>query len=83
MSDYSQPSLLSLLSALIEVRIDATKLSLLRRPWPRSAQDIGPWLAIWRAMGYMAVGTNAALVIFVSDTLPQLAISRRHMGLRL
>ncbi len=49
------PSGLSLTCAMeAEIRSDALKLCVLRRPVPREAVDIGAWMEILQLMSYMS-----------------------------
>ena len=51
----------------MEIRVDAYKLcEHMRRPEPRSAQDIGTWHTILDIMSQASVITNAAILCFVS-----------------
>ena len=56
---------LAFISDYVESRIDALKLiEGARRPQPDGARDIGTWEDILKFMGYLAVGTNAFIIIF-------------------
>jgi anoctamin-10/anoctamin-7 len=39
----------------------------MRRPWPRGAQDIGTWQAVFDIVIAAAVVTNAALIVFTMN----------------
>jgi len=57
--------LVALLSNILEMRVDGTKLLLLtRRPEPRGAANIGTWFDILQAVSFIAVVTNIAIVSF-------------------
>ncbi|CAM9116030.1 unnamed protein product, partial [Hapterophycus canaliculatus] len=62
--------LLAWISNYVEIRVDARKILYeFRRPFPRGAQDIGTWQAVWTAIAVVAVATNAALILFTSEDL--------------
>ncbi|RLN26609.1 hypothetical protein BBJ28_00017546, partial [Nothophytophthora sp. Chile5] len=60
--------LLALANNLVEVHVDAVKLCFgHRRPFPDPAKSIGVWFYILRAITYISVGTNTALILWTSD----------------
>mmetsp|Transcript_9856 Transcript_9856/g.17332 ORF Transcript_9856/g.17332 Transcript_9856/m.17332 type:complete len:968 (-) Transcript_9856:264-3167(-) len=60
--------LLALLSNVLEVRIDSFKVCMLcRRPDMAGAQDIGTWQSIFEIMGFIAVVSNASVILFTAD----------------
>lgn len=59
--------LMALVNNVIEIRSDAYKLlKAHQRPEPRTAEDIGSWYTIMDIMTYVSIGTNCAVVFFVS-----------------
>lgn len=55
---------------MVEWRIDAFKVfSVSQRPNASNAADIGGWLPILKFLSLLAVVTNAALIVFTTDTL--------------
>jgi hypothetical protein len=63
--------LLAFINNLLEVHIDALKLTRrvggFRRPFPRYADSIGPWTTFVAFTTQVSVLTNCVLVIFVAD----------------
>ncbi|XP_071829205.1 anoctamin-4-like isoform X4 [Apostichopus japonicus] len=69
----------ALLNNLIEIRLDAFKfISQLRRPYAARAQDIGAWYAILLAIGNLSVLTNALVLAFTSEFIPQAVYKHRY-----
>ncbi|XP_054476398.1 anoctamin-5 isoform X1 [Anoplopoma fimbria] len=65
--------LLALINNIIEVRVDAWKLTTqFRRPVAAKAHSIGAWQEILNGMAVLSVVTNAFIVAFTSDMLPRL-----------
>ncbi|XP_031438334.1 anoctamin-6-like [Clupea harengus] len=65
--------LLALVNNLLEIRVDAWKLTTqFRRIVPEKAQDIGAWQPILQGVAILAVATNAAIIAFTSDMIPRL-----------
>ncbi|XP_059834473.1 anoctamin-6 isoform X1 [Hypanus sabinus] len=65
--------LLALVNNIIEVRVDAWKLTTqYRRVLPAKAQDIGAWLPILNGVAIFAAVTNALIIAFTSDMIPRL-----------
>ncbi|XP_030072826.1 anoctamin-6 isoform X1 [Microcaecilia unicolor] len=65
--------LLALVNNLVEIRLDAWKLtSQFRRAVPEKAQDIGAWQPIMQGVAILAVATNAMIIAFTSDMIPRL-----------
>uniref|UniRef100_A0A336M8Y6 Anoctamin n=1 Tax=Culicoides sonorensis TaxID=179676 RepID=A0A336M8Y6_CULSO len=65
--------LLALLNNVLEMRLDAKKYLLhFRRPVPRRVKDIGHWNNILQMICRMSVITNAILIAFSSDFIPQI-----------
>ena len=59
--------LLCLLMGIIEVRVDAYKLTdLTRRPIPNQAHGIGNWMQILRFLSFAGIFTNATIIVFTS-----------------
>ncbi|XP_068459821.1 anoctamin-5 isoform X1 [Clinocottus analis] len=65
--------LLALVNNIIEVRVDAWKLTTqFRRPVAAKAHSIGAWQEILNGMAILSVVTNAFIVAFTSDMIPRL-----------
>ncbi|NWZ40175.1 ANO6 protein, partial [Brachypodius atriceps] len=65
--------LLALLNNMLEIRLDAWKLTTqFRRMVPQKAQDIGAWQPILQGIAILAVVTNAMIIAFTSDMIPRL-----------
>ncbi|KAM6926307.1 anoctamin-5 isoform 3-T3 [Lycodopsis pacificus] len=65
--------LLALINNIIEVRVDAWKLTTqFRRPVAAKAHSIGAWQEILNGMAVLSVVTNAFIVAFTSDMIPRL-----------
>ncbi|XP_040266577.1 anoctamin-6 isoform X1 [Bufo bufo] len=65
--------LLALVNNLLEIRVDAWKLTTqFRRMVPEKAQDIGAWQPIMQGVAILAVVTNAMIIAFTSDMIPRL-----------
>ncbi|KAL3061402.1 hypothetical protein OYC64_009559 [Pagothenia borchgrevinki] len=65
--------LLALINNIIEVRVDAWKLTTqFRRPVAAKAHSIGAWEEILNGMAVLSVVTNAFIVAFTSDMIPRL-----------
>uniref|UniRef100_UPI00398EB6FE anoctamin-6 isoform X1 n=1 Tax=Pristiophorus japonicus TaxID=55135 RepID=UPI00398EB6FE len=65
--------LLALINNIIEVRVDAWKMTTqFRRIQPAKAQDIGAWLPILHGVAVFAAVTNALIIAFTSDMIPRL-----------
>lgn len=65
--------LLALFNNIIEVRVDAWKLTTqYRRPVAAKAHSIGAWAEILNGMAVLSVVTNAFIVAFTSDMIPRL-----------
>uniref|UniRef100_A0A8C3VU52 Anoctamin n=1 Tax=Catagonus wagneri TaxID=51154 RepID=A0A8C3VU52_9CETA len=65
--------LLALVNNILEVRVDAWKLTTqYRRMVPEKAQDIGAWQPIMQGIAILAVVTNAMIIAFTSDMIPRL-----------
>ncbi|XP_048644452.1 anoctamin-5 isoform X2 [Marmota marmota marmota] len=65
--------LLALLNNIIEIRVDAWKLTTqYRRPVAAKAHSIGVWQDILYGMAVVSVATNAFIVAFTSDIIPRL-----------
>uniref|UniRef100_A0A669C808 Anoctamin n=1 Tax=Oreochromis niloticus TaxID=8128 RepID=A0A669C808_ORENI len=64
---------LALLNNIIEIRVDAWKLTTqFRRAVPEKAQHIGAWQPILQGITILAVVTNAMIIAFTSDMIPRL-----------
>ncbi|KAJ0029459.1 hypothetical protein NQD34_004456 [Periophthalmus magnuspinnatus] len=65
--------LLALFNNIIEIRVDAWKLTTqFRRPVASKAHCIGAWEEILNGMAVLSVVTNAFIVAFTSDMIPRL-----------
>ncbi|XP_061532020.1 anoctamin-5 isoform X2 [Phycodurus eques] len=65
--------LLALINNIIEVRVDAWKLTTqFRRPVASKAHSIGAWEEILSGIAILSVVTNAFIVAFTSDMIPRL-----------
>ncbi|XP_076970346.1 anoctamin-5 isoform X2 [Tamandua tetradactyla] len=65
--------LLALLNNIIEIRVDAWKLTTqYKRPVAAKAHSIGVWQDILYGMAVLSVATNAFIVAFTSDIIPRL-----------
>ncbi|XP_069760228.1 anoctamin-6 isoform X1 [Narcine bancroftii] len=65
--------LLALINNIIEIRVDAWKITTqYRRILPSKAQDIGAWLPILNGVAIFAAVTNALIIAFTSDMIPRL-----------
>ncbi|XP_039721655.1 anoctamin-5 isoform X3 [Pteropus medius] len=65
--------LLALFNNVIEIRVDAWKLTTqYRRPVAAKAHSIGVWQDILYGMAVLSVATNAFIVAFTSDIVPRL-----------
>eukprot|EP00741_Cyanophora_paradoxa_P013014 tig00020660_g12569.t1 len=61
---------LAFINNVVEIRTDATKLlTTTQRPNYAHAASIGSWYRVLEGMGYLAVITNLALVVFTSHSL--------------
>lgn len=68
--------LLSLLSNIFEIRIDAFKaLTQMRRPLPSRAKDIGIWLPILNTISKIGIITSGSIIAFTSDFIPRMVYS--------
>ncbi|KAK2842380.1 hypothetical protein Q5P01_012580 [Channa striata] len=66
--------LLALINNIIEIRVDAWKLTTqFRRPVAAKAHSIGAWEEILSGIAILSVVTNAFIVAFTSDMIPRLA----------
>ncbi|XP_056429958.1 anoctamin-6 isoform X2 [Hyla sarda] len=65
--------LLALVNNLLEIRVDAWKLTTqFRCMVPEKAQHIGAWQPIMQGIAILAVVTNAMIIAFTSDMIPRL-----------
>ncbi|XP_063709407.1 anoctamin-1-like [Culicoides brevitarsis] len=71
--------LLALINNVFEMRLDAKKYLLhFRRPVPKRVKDIGHWNNILQLICRMSVITNAILIAFSSDFIPQMVYQQFH-----
>ena len=65
--------LISLLSNLFEIRIDAFKtLTQMRRPLSKRSKDIGVWLPILDIVSKIGIVSSGAIIAFTSEFIPRL-----------
>ena len=65
--------LCALINNIFELRLDAKKLLVHhRRPVAVRVKDIGVWLQIMESLGRISVITNALILAFTSEFIPQL-----------
>mmetsp|Transcript_3454 Transcript_3454/g.6222 ORF Transcript_3454/g.6222 Transcript_3454/m.6222 type:complete len:902 (+) Transcript_3454:46-2751(+) len=63
-------ALLAIFSNLVKIRADAWKLThIYRRPFPEEVTGVGAWNRVIQLLARLAMGFNAALVIFTTDLL--------------
>lgn len=75
--------LLALFNNIIEIRLDAFKaLTLMRRPLPQRAEDIGVWLPIINIISKIGIITNGAIIAFASEFIPRLVYKYRNGDLQ-
>ncbi|PIK36551.1 hypothetical protein BSL78_26616 [Apostichopus japonicus] len=71
----------ALLNNLIEIRLDAYKiLTQCRRKYAARAEDIGSWYIILSAIGNLSVLTNALIIAFTSEFIPQTVYQTYYGG---
>ncbi|KAK3526787.1 hypothetical protein QTP70_033567 [Hemibagrus guttatus] len=77
--------LLALINNILEVRVDAWKLTTqFRRPVAAKAHSIGAWEEILNMIAVFSVVTNAFIVAFTSDMIPRLVyLYTHHQGAEL
>ncbi|XP_060770890.1 anoctamin-5 isoform X1 [Neoarius graeffei] len=75
--------LLALINNILEVRVDAWKLTTqFRRPVASKAHSIGAWEEILNMIAVFSVVTNAFIVAFTSDMIPRLVyLYTRYPGI--
>eukprot|EP00808_Paulinella_micropora_P004205 g19562.t1 len=57
--------LLAVIACMIEIKLDSSKLlKFSRRPIPRRACNIGTWFNVFDVLGFIAIVTNLAVVVF-------------------
>lgn len=67
--------LLAFINDVVEIQVDKSKLiKFLRRPMPKGAADIGTWLIILDFISFLAIFSNAAIIIFTSNSTDGLAL---------
>ncbi|KAG0717270.1 Anoctamin-2 [Chionoecetes opilio] len=72
-SSFPLAPIFALLNNIFEMRLDAYKLlSHFRRPIPQRVKDIGVWFKILDSIGKLAVITNAFIIAFTSNFIPEL-----------
>ncbi|XP_049748957.1 anoctamin-9 isoform X2 [Elephas maximus indicus] len=71
--------LLALFSNLVEIRLDAIKMTWLQqRLVPRKAKDIGTWLQVLETIGVLAVIGNGLVIAFTSEFIPRVVYKYRY-----
>eukprot|EP01046_Picozoa_sp_COSAG06_P084236 COSAG06_NODE_31064_length_527_cov_1.320093_1_plen_175_part_11 len=69
---YPLAALMALLNNILEIRIDAGKLSnVCRRPIWKAQGDIGSWFTVMNVIGFAAVMTNSTMITFVGKLLAE------------
>lgn len=77
-SSFPLAPLFALLNNVFEMRLDAKKLlTHFRRPISQRVKDIGIWFKILDSIGKLAVITNAFIIAFTSNFIPELVY--RHV----
>ena len=72
-SSFPLAPLFAFLNNALEIRLDAKKLlTNYRRPVPQRVKDIGVWFKILDSIGKFAVITNAFIIAFTSNFIPEL-----------
>ncbi|KAA0198662.1 hypothetical protein HAZT_HAZT005546, partial [Hyalella azteca] len=72
-SSFPLAPLFAFVNNVLEVRLDAKKLlTNYRRPVPQRVKDIGVWFRILDSIGKFAVITNAFIIAFTSNFIPEL-----------
>ncbi|XP_066944766.1 anoctamin-1 isoform X7 [Macrobrachium rosenbergii] len=82
-SSFPLAPLFAFLNNVFEMRLDAKKLlTHFRRPVSQRVKDIGIWFKILDSIGKLAVVTNAFIIAFTSNFIPELVythvVSRNH-----
>lgn len=68
MASFPLAPLLALINNLLEIRIDAWKITTqFRRMVPQKAQDIGAWQPIMQGMAILAVVTNVSTQVTIPN----------------
>ncbi|XP_071549184.1 anoctamin-1-like isoform X2 [Panulirus ornatus] len=77
-SSFPLAPLFAFLNNIFEMRLDAKKLlTHFRRPISQRVKDIGVWFKILDSIGKLAVITNAFIIAFTSNFIPELVY--RHV----
>ncbi|XP_042233374.1 anoctamin-1-like isoform X2 [Homarus americanus] len=77
-SSFPLAPFFAFLNNVFEMRLDAKKLlTHFRRPIPQRVKDIGIWFKILDSIGKFAVITNAFIIAFTSNFIPELVY--RHV----
>ena len=67
---YPLAPLLALINNVVEIRIDAVKFCTIhQRPQFRNCEDIGAWYDVLNILGFLAVITNAMMLMFVGSQM--------------
>lgn len=75
-------ALLAIFSNVVKMRADAWKLThTYRRPFPEEVTGVGAWNAVIALLARLAMGFNAALVIFTTDLLQHRSAVERWLML--
>ncbi|CAH0560973.1 unnamed protein product [Brassicogethes aeneus] len=70
--------LFALINNVLEMRLDATKfIRYFRRPVPQRVSNIGVWFPIMSFIGRLSVVSNAFIIAFSSNFIPQLVYSMK------
>ena len=71
---------LSMIALYIEMSVDKTKLfSLVKRPVPMGARNIGMWYHIFRFLSYLSIFTNTAILCFITGTFDRFEWAKEHI----
>lgn len=66
-SSFMLCPLLCIILLLVEIRVDAWKLTnLTRRPFPEQASSIGIWLEILQGLAITGVISNTGIIVFTA-----------------
>jgi hypothetical protein len=67
------------LNNVMELHVDAFKMTFFRRPFPDKAEDIGAWFYFVEVMTTTAIIINGAMVFFTSELLDSYSFSTRFI----
>lgn len=83
MASFPLAPLLALINNMLEIRLDAWKLTTqFRRMVTQKAQDIGAWQPIMQGIAILAVVTNVSTVPTIAkDKMPALQVLHPNVGM--